>query len=161
MTASRFPFLHRLLSRSAAPRRPVRRRPHSPLRVRPLEDRALPSTFTVTNLLNSGPGSLRYEMQQANANAGADTVNFKKGLSGIIPLTSGELDITDSVTIEGPGASTISVSGTTSSRVFEVAANLTVGISGLTITDGYAADQGGGILNDGSNLLTAAEPMQR
>jgi hypothetical protein len=159
MATSRFPFLHRFLSRSAAPRRPVRRRPHSPPRVRPLEDRALPSTFAVTNLLDSGPGSLRDEIQQANMNPGADTVVFKHGLNGTIPLTSGELLITDSVTINGLGADKISVSGGGTSRVLEVAASLDVSVSGLTITDGYAPDQGGGILNDGSNLTLSADDL--
>ena len=34
------------------------------------------ATFTVTNLLNAGEGSLRWAIHQANANAGADDVAF-------------------------------------------------------------------------------------
>ena len=66
-----------------------------------LEDRTLPSTFTVTNLLDTGPGSLRAAVTAANANPGADVINF--AVTGTIALTSGELDITDSLTINGPG----------------------------------------------------------
>src|SRR5205085_8263605 len=45
------------------------------------------------------------------------------------------------------------VSGNDASRVFESAvASKNVTISGLTITHGYAADQGGGVKNDGANL---------
>src|SRR5262245_20821974 len=62
-----------------------------------LEDRSLPSTFTVTNLLDSGAGSLRAAVSAANANPGADTIDF--ATTGTIGLTSGELLITDSLTI--------------------------------------------------------------
>jgi hypothetical protein len=119
MTASRFAFLHRWLSGKAPGRRPAPRRSRAVPRVRFLEDRTLPSTFVVTNLLDSGPGSLRYEIQLANANPGADTINFKKGLTGTITLTSGELDITDSLTINGPGTNKLSASGGGTSRVFD------------------------------------------
>ena len=74
-----------------------------------LEDRSLPSTFTVTNLLDSGPGSLRAAVTAANANPGADSIDFAP--TGTIALTSGELDITDGLTINGPGASALTVSG--------------------------------------------------
>ena len=33
-------------------------------------------TFTVTNTADSGTGSLRYEIGLANANAGANTIDF-------------------------------------------------------------------------------------
>ena len=86
---------------------------------------------------------------------------FANGLHGTITLTSGELLITDSVTINGPGANQLSVSGNNASRVFEIAAGLNVTISGLTITDGYAPDQGGGILNDGSNLTLSGDDLSQ
>src|SRR4051812_19595146 len=70
-----------------------------------LEDRCLPSTFTVLTLLDSGPDSLRAAVVAANANPGADTIDF--ATTGTIALTSGELDISDSLTINGPGASTL------------------------------------------------------
>src|SRR5947207_4943755 len=85
-----------------------RPRPFVP-RVEVLEARALPSTFTVLNLNDGGPGSLRAAVAAANANPGADTIVFAKGLSGTIELTSGELLITDSVTVSGPGAARLSV----------------------------------------------------
>ena len=53
----------------------------------------------------------------------------------------------------------MSVSGNDSSRVFEVETGLNVTINGLTITHGYAPDQGGGILNDGSNLTLSGDPV--
>src|SRR5258708_1818083 len=65
-------------------------------RLEALEDRALPSTFTVLNVADSGAGSLRQAILDANANAGADTINFAGQLHGTIGLTSGQLPaITD------------------------------------------------------------------
>src|SRR4029077_9089339 len=76
-----------------------------------LEERALPSTYHVTNTNDSGPDSLRGEIALANANPGSDTIVFDNGVNGTIKLTSGELLITDSVTINGPGGNKLSVRG--------------------------------------------------
>src|SRR4029077_11648766 len=133
--------------------------PHFRPQLMQLEDRTLPSTFTVLNLNDSGPGSLCAAITAANATPGADTIVFAKGLHGTITLTSGELLITDSVTINGPGANKLSVSGNNASRVFELAAGQDVTISGSTITHGFALDQGGGFLNDGSNLTLSADVL--
>ena len=65
------------------------------------------------------------------------------------------------MTIDGPGANQLSVSGNNASRVFEIAAGLNVTISGLTVTHGYAPDQGGGILNDGSNLTLSGDVLSQ
>lgn len=59
-------------------------------------------TFTVTNLQDSGAGSLQQAVPDANANAGNDTIDLQ-GLSGTVTLT-GELRISESVTITGAGA---------------------------------------------------------
>src|SRR5437763_5082772 len=64
-----------------------------------LEDRTVPATLTVTNLLDSGAGSLRGQIAAA---ASGDTVNFASGLSGTITLSSGELAIARNLTISGP-----------------------------------------------------------
>ena len=128
------------------------------LRCEALEDRTVPSAFTVMNLHDSGSGSLRAAITSANGTTGA-TINFAANLHGTIALTSGELDITSSTTINGPGADKISVSGNNASRVLEIAADQTVAIKGLTITKGAALDQGGGILNDGSNLTLSGDNL--
>lgn len=44
-----------------------------------LEDRTLPSTFTVINANDTGTGSLRAAILAANSHAGADVINFKIG----------------------------------------------------------------------------------
>lgn len=112
------------------------------------------ATFTVTNLNDSGAGSLRQAIADANGAAGADVVNFQAGLTGTITLTTGQLDITDSVDIQGPGASTLSVSGNNSSRVFYLynsSVTTDIRIAGLTITGG-ASSIGAGIVNFDENL---------
>ncbi|MBV8083262.1 MAG: hypothetical protein JO247_00460, partial [Chloroflexi bacterium] len=135
-----------------------------------LEGRELLSTLTVTNTNDSGTGSLRQAVLDANANPGS-TIDFAPKLHGTITLTSGELKITSSVTIDGPGAKDISVSGNNASGVFEIAeiaAGFGVSISGLTITQGKAPDQGGGIQNGviqngvikyGSNLTLTGDDI--
>src|SRR5262245_38655089 len=116
-----------------------------------LEDRYLPSPFTVLNLLDSGAGSLRDAVAAANANPGADAIDF--ATTGTITLTSGQLNITDSVTINGPGASALTVSGNHVSRVFWLYGNPTVSIADLTVANGRTSGWGGGgIYMAGGNL---------
>src|SRR3954464_14370343 len=106
-----------------------------------LEGRCLPSTFTVANLNDAGPGSLRQAVLDANGSAGADTVAFKAGLQGTILLTGGEIAITDSLTVLGPGAAKVAVSGNFAGRIFNVdngtgGADLTVKLRGLELRHG-------------------------
>jgi hypothetical protein len=151
--------------RSGAQYQPAKPRYRPRLEV--LEGRCLPSTLSVTTYADSGPGSLRAEIAAAKS---GDTIVFAPSLAGTtIQLTSGELVINKSVTIQGSewisgnatGASLGGPGGT--SRVFEVdGAATTVTLSGLTIVDGEgvyangssrAGDgQGGAVLNYG--LLT-------
>src|SRR5262249_47247643 len=71
-------------------------------------------------------------------------------------LTSGELGITDGVSIDGPGASRLAVSGDDASRVFNIGSGTTVSIDGLTITLGHGLLRGGGVLNNGTLTLSHA-----
>src|SRR5262245_45867151 len=122
-------------------------------RLEALEGRDVPSTLTVTNTNDSGPGSLRAEIALAKNNT---TIAFDPQLDfQTITLTSGELNITSDVTILGRGAGLLKVSGGGNSRVFEVAPKVKVNISGLTISDGNAilasnVLEGGGIYNRGT-----------
>ena len=113
------------------------------------------ASFEVTNLNDAGAGSLRQAVLDANAAAGPDVITFQSGLSGTILLTTGQLTITDSVHIQGPGAAVLTVDGNNSSRIFYLynsadAAN-DVTISGLTLTNGHAS-QGGAISARGDDL---------
>jgi hypothetical protein len=119
------------------------------------EERRLPSLFTVTNLYNAGAGSLRKAILQANATLAADTIQFAPGLTGQIKLTTGEVSITHRVSIVGPAAGALAVSGNYASRVFTIAAGAVVTISNLNISNGRAGmgNFGGGILNNGALTL--------
>ena len=97
---------------------PAARRTVGP-RLECLEDRWVPSTLTVLNNLDSGAGSLRADIAAAHS---GDTIVFAPSLDGqTITLTSGELLINKNLTIAGPGAGELTVSGNDASRVFEVA----------------------------------------
>src|SRR5262245_39274654 len=100
------------------PAAPVRKPARARLGLEALDSRIVPSTFHVTTLDDTGDGSLRTAVAQANAHAGADAIVFDDGLAGTIALTGGDLDVTDDLKINGPGADRLTVSGGNVSRVF-------------------------------------------
>lgn len=109
---------------------------------------------------SAGNLTLREALFLANLTPARDTIEFDPSLSGassVIRLTHGELKITSDVTIKGPGASLLAVSGDGDSngigesRIFNIDNNdfetlLKVSISGLKLIKGNA-DFGGAILN--------------
>jgi hypothetical protein len=120
-----------------------------------LEDRRLPSTLYVTSPLDDGSkGTLRYDIAHAQS---GDTIVMSPTLSAPIVLTQGELLLKKNLTIEGQSNQPETISGNNSSRVFEVAARVSVTLMDLDITagNGLAGSSsnngyGGGILNFGS-----------
>jgi hypothetical protein len=114
------------------------------------------SIITVINNHDSGAGSLR----QAILDAGSgDTIVFAPEVSGTITLTTGDLMITKSLTIQGPGAEVLAVSGGNATGVFFVDGFTTiinVTLSGLTIRDGNTSGGGGGIANYSSTTVVSA-----
>ncbi len=112
-----------------------------------LEDRTVPTTFMVMNLNNAGAGSLRQAVLDANASAGADTVEFAPAARGLIVLAS-QINVTDELAVSGPGPAALSVSGDNLTRVLSITRNVVVSLSGLTVTSGRA-EEGAGIYNAG------------
>ncbi len=102
------------------------------------------ATITVTTTADSGAGSLRTALTNA---ANGDTINCS--VTGTIMLSSGQLTVPRSVTIMGPGSATLTVSGTSTSRVFNVTGT-NVTISGLRIANGGGTNSGAGIYTGGS-----------
>jgi hypothetical protein len=101
-------------------------------------------TITVNN--NGDPGSgncaSTCTLRDAIATAASgDTIVFAPGLVSPITLTQGELLIGKALTITGPGAGALSISANNGSRVFNIAAN--VSISDLAITDGAVTGSNG------------------
>ncbi len=111
------------------------------------------ATNTVTSLADSGAGSLRQVIADS---AAGGTVVF--GVTGTITLASGELVVDKDLTIIGPGASALTISGAYLSRVFNVRSNVTTLVASLTVIYGRTrdatgsgpAEPGGGICNSGT-----------
>jgi len=123
-----------------------------------LEDRVVPATIPVTSLLDSGAGTLRAAIEQADRAPNHDTITFARSLAGTITLTSALPDLSTDIVISGPGPSVLTVArsgapGTPAFAVFAVSRGATVAISGLTITRGQFVN-GGGIINSGTLTVT-------
>jgi hypothetical protein len=110
------------------------------------------TAYTVNNSGDAGngdgpAGDLRYVITQSNGNpapgGASNTIGFS-GVTGTITLGSALPTITRNVSIMGPGASQLTVSGAKSYQVFSTGSNATVTISGLTIANG-SGNYGGGI----------------
>lgn len=103
--------------------------------------------------------SLREALADANHYGTAQTITFAPALSGETITVGSELAISTQVTIQGPGASQLTISGGNASRVFEVGTTGVATLSGLTIANGrvdnasFPEGSGGGILNRGSLTL--------
>ncbi len=96
--------------------------------------------FIVSSTNDSGPGTLRQALIDANAAAGADIITFNLQSGSTILLASPLPPIYDDLLLAGPGAEQLTLSGNNQFRIFTIL-NGTVTISGLTLRDGKA--QGG------------------
>lgn len=122
---------------------------------------AVGATFTVTNTNDSGAGSLRQAIIDANNLLENNVINFQDNLTGTITLTSGELVITGDLTINGTGTRNLIVqrstlSGTPNFRIFRVVSTGIVNINNLTIFNGKLEQDygvGGGIFNQTGSKL--------
>jgi len=140
------------------------------LLVEPLEDRCVPSTFVVNELLDThavnlasgidanGQVSLRSAIEAADHLGGAQTIQFDPGVfaaPATIKLTLGVLDLKGSgpLTIQGSAAE-VTISGNHASEVFRVASGTTADLTGLTISHGKVAEYGGGIFNKGTLTIS-------
>lgn len=103
----------------------------------------------------SGQCSLRAAIMEANALAGADTIVFDPITDGQPQLlqlhgagenaaATGDLDVTDDLTITGNGAGTTIIDGDAADRVFEVISG-TLNLQHVTVQNGGAVAQGAGI----------------
>jgi hypothetical protein len=107
------------------------------------------TTIIVSNTNDSGPGSLRQALADANDGDMIDATS----ISGVITLTAAQLLVDKSVTINGAGADVLAIDGNATTRVFQTDTGETVTISGLMIRNGQG-NFGGGILNGDSATLT-------
>ncbi len=106
------------------------------------------TTFTVTNTNDSGAGSLRQAVLDANASAGADTIAFS-GISGQTITLASQITITDDITIDGDmngdNKADVTISGNNASRIFSVTGTGTdLALQSLTLTNGASVTGSGG-----------------
>jgi hypothetical protein len=119
-----------------------------------------PTGITITNTKDSGPGSLRQAVLDAAANG---TILFSPAVFSVpltITLTGGEIDINQSLTIDGSAGrvTTSTIDSGRRTRVLQVAASATVALNGLRIVNGMCntntfpghSCNGGGVLNRGT-----------
>jgi len=116
------------------------------------------ATRMVSNCLDSGSGSLR-DTIAAVTTVSNDEVTFSASLPcSTITLSSGEIPVTQvNLSISGPGAGALAISGGGIHRVFRHDGSGTLNITGLTITQGkYEANSGtarGGCLRSAGNIV--------
>jgi hypothetical protein len=127
---------------------------------------AAPATFTVTNTNDSGPGSLRQAVLDANANAegvGRDTIEFT-GLTypATITLTGPSLAVTGKLEVIGPGAAQLTISGNNSvNGLFNVPNGTSLNelrLNGLTLANAQR-QTGGAVFGQGPDSVNTVRSV--
>ena len=124
-------------------------------------------TYTVTKTADTFDGvcdadcSLREAIGAANATVDNDTIAFSALFNSAqtITLLSGEIVFANNgtLTINGPGANLLTISGNNASRIFASGANVVVNINNLKFTAGTGAGtvntgRGGAVYNVGGTM---------
>ncbi|RYG71025.1 CSLREA domain-containing protein, partial [bacterium] len=105
------------------------------------------ANFLVTNLTDATDGactadncSLREALDSANVAPSADVISFEPSLftSRQTLTVSQPYNVQDAggLTINGPGAGLLTISGGNASRIFSVRLKATLALSGVTLTEG-------------------------
>src|SRR5262245_36681360 len=159
MTSHASRAFSRTIARKSMKRWPTR------LLLQNLEERTTPTTFTVSNTNDSGTGSFRQAISDANAAPTGDDIVFDTAGAFATPQTITLLTLLPTITaaggdltITGPGASNLTIqrsSTATNFRVFDSLAP-TLNMSGITVRGGRAASgtaSGGGLQASGTVTL--------
>src|SRR5262249_55133478 len=88
-----------------------------------LEDRTVPNTYMVTNAGDTGGGSLRQAISDANTNPGADDIQFDATFFSSpqqIKLNTALPDITDDVVFKGTTAANCTITRNTGAPAFGI-----------------------------------------
>jgi hypothetical protein len=120
---------------------------------------SVPADSAVFNISSGDVTGLIAAINQANTQAGADTINLDRGtytLTSVDNFTNGANglpSITSDITINGEDAATTVIErdpGAPGFRIFAVAVSGKLTLNGLAVARGGLAFPGGGILNEGS-----------
>jgi len=110
------------------------------------------AVLTVTSLADSGSGSLREIINQAQ---NGDTIKFASNLANqSITLTTGQIEIPvgKNLTIDGADAAGLTISGNNSSRIFLLKSTsvnpTTLTVKDLTLEKAYTPERGGAIATE-------------
>jgi hypothetical protein len=116
-------------------------------------------SLVVGNDNDAGPGSLRQALADANSVRGTNTITFDAvvfATAKTIILSSGQLSVTESLVVNGPGSASLTINGNNASRVFNIfgaPSSFDVTITDLIITQGQtSAGLSGGGIASGANL---------
>ena len=107
--------------------------------------------YTVTNANDSGRGSLHQAV--LDDISGDEPITFAASLAGKTITLLSPIQINHNVTITGPAASSLTISGGGATEIFQIVSG-TVSISGVTLAGGFAP-QGGAISNSGTLSVSA------
>ena len=137
------------------------------------------ATFTVNSTIDAvdvvpgdgvcatgaGTCTLRAAIQETNALAGPDTINLPAGTYTLtIPgpgenlSATGDLDITDDLTVNGDGPASTIIDGNGLDRVLDIR-GLVVDVSGVTVRNGDTSSGGGGIFSSSGTQLAMTDSV--
>lgn len=140
-----------------------------------LATQATAASFTVTSTFDAvdavpgdglcatanGVCSLRAAVQEANASPGSDDVTLPAGVfaltvagAGEDDAATGDLDVTQPLTLTGAGQQATIIDGVGADRVFHTAPNIALTVQALAIQGGTVAGLGGGILGQPGAPIT-------
>jgi len=124
---------------------------------------ATAAVFTVTTTADSGAGSLRQAITDANATSANDIIefNFAAGtapytitLASALP-TIATTSTAGTLTITGLGASSLRIDANRGNfSIFDIASGANLSISGVTVTGANKSGVGGAFLNSGTLTIT-------
>src|SRR5262245_36183512 len=117
-----------------------------------LEDRTAPATFTVTTDADTGAGSLRQAVLNANAAPDNDLIDFSSYFNTPRTITlASQISITGPVTIDVPSAANVTINGNKTGRIFDTQAapaGTAITLVDLTLANGGLPDHGGAVYSD-------------
>ncbi|MEO6688960.1 MAG: choice-of-anchor Q domain-containing protein [Dokdonella sp.] len=98
----------------------------------------------VSNCLNSGAGSLRQAvLDSQSSNNPIDLTHLSCSL---ITLTTGRIDVSRDILLQGPGSGLLTIDGNNNDRIFNQNSTHVLAVYGMTLQRGYSDAFGGGCI---------------